>query len=246
MEQLDSVPLSARVRRAIEEMLQSGGYKPGMRLPSEAKLAKQLGVSRVTLRETLKELEQDGLVVRQHGLGTFVAHKLPVLECAIELNLGVTEMIRRSGLQPSTSKAELVEDHHDEAVAEIFGDKAIRLLALRRVRNADNRPVVVSLDILPWRPDLDFSRLSQLDASVYQFMEEEMGIAVKVGKAILEPVRASSSVAADLQIAPGSLVLLLDQVDYSLEGEPVLVSHEYWEKDVIKFVVTRTRPETKG
>lgn len=242
MKVTDPVPLSEVVRRAITTMIDDGLYEQGARLPSEQELAKELGVSRVTLRETLKELEEDGIVYRQHGLGTFVAQELPVVECAIQLNLGVSEMIARSGLECSTSFIEVNDDFRDGDIGKIFGDPKARLVAVRRVRNAEERPVVASLDVLPWSPDIDFEATEVMSRSIYQFLEEEVGLQVKEGKAILEPSRANQNVARSLQISPGSSILRLEQVDYSPDMTPILFSQEFWAKQVIKFVVTRIRP----
>ncbi|MGQ9767650.1 MAG: GntR family transcriptional regulator, partial [Anaerolineae bacterium] len=64
-------PLYAQASAMLKELLHSGNYMPGARLPSEHALSEQLGISRPTLREALHQLEEEGLIVRRHGVGTF-------------------------------------------------------------------------------------------------------------------------------------------------------------------------------
>src|SRR5436190_4134018 len=72
---------------------------PGRRLPPEPELAGELGVSRPTLREALRSLEDEGVVTRSRGTGTFVSHR-PRLRNNLDVNFGVTDAIRQAGMTP--------------------------------------------------------------------------------------------------------------------------------------------------
>jgi DNA-binding GntR family transcriptional regulator len=78
--------LAGYVKREIEEMILSGELKPGDQLPSEVILAQEMGVSRVTLREAAKLLENAGLISRQNGVGTFVTLPQPFLSGKLEVD----------------------------------------------------------------------------------------------------------------------------------------------------------------
>lgn len=77
------------------------GFLRKRKLPSEFDLAKQLGVSRATLREALRILEEDNVITRRHGVGTFVNTK-PVFTSGIEQLNSVTNMIIHAGMKPGT------------------------------------------------------------------------------------------------------------------------------------------------
>lgn len=66
----------------IKSDIETGLLRPGERLPSEAELSKQLGVSRATLREALRLLEEEKIVIRRHGVGTFINSK-PVFQVGL-------------------------------------------------------------------------------------------------------------------------------------------------------------------
>ena len=96
-------PLSFSVRDELAGRITSGAIPPGSRLPTEPQLAEDLGVSRATLREALRSLEEDGFVTRRRGAGTFATHR-PRLRNNLDVNFGVTEAIRASGMDPGTAE----------------------------------------------------------------------------------------------------------------------------------------------
>lgn len=230
------------MRASIVERIEAGDLRPGDTLPPEVVLAASLGVSRVTLREALRSLEDEGSLLRRHGVGTFIASRRPVLECVLTRNLGVTEMIERSGLQAGTDRAWLVDPIQDEPAAMALGLTSDHLVALERVRTASGRPVVATTDILPRELLPNHGTLTQLRGSLYQLLEQESGIRIVRGRARLSPAPANRKIAQLLHIPRSSLVLLLEQTDYDSMSRPVVFSREFWVKDTIEFIVDRVRP----
>jgi len=92
-----SLSLPRRVANTLRDAIQSGQIATGERLPMETQLADQLGVSRATLRDGLRILEAEGLVVRRSGVGTFATIAADAIRPGIERLYGVTELIRRAG-----------------------------------------------------------------------------------------------------------------------------------------------------
>ena len=85
--------LSFSVRDELAARIASGRLAPGAKLPAEPELADELGVSRPTLREALRSLEEDGFVTRTRGAGTYATRR-PRLRNNLDVNFGVTEAIR--------------------------------------------------------------------------------------------------------------------------------------------------------
>ena len=71
-----AIPLYYQLETILRRKILSGDYKPDTPLPSEDMLAEEYQVSRITVRQALASLEQDGLVLRQRGKGTFVSEKV--------------------------------------------------------------------------------------------------------------------------------------------------------------------------
>jgi GntR family transcriptional regulator len=221
-----------------------GKVPPGGQLPPEPQLAGELGVSRPTLREALRSLEDEGLVTRSRGSGTFLSHR-PRVRNNLDVNFGVSEAIRQAGLEPGhraavTTIAPCPIDER-EALALEPGQEVV---VVERVRTADGRPVVFTRDVLPLglfggRPEV-IQRLAA--GSVYETMERELGVVIHHGLASFSPARATRALASKLRVSRGALLLYLRQVDYDQEGRPVLSSHEHHLADAFEFALIRRGP----
>ncbi len=244
--------LSISVRDLIADRISSGEIRPGSRLPPEPELAGELGVSRATLREALRSLEEDGSVHRLRGRGTFVTHR-PGLRNNLDVNFGVTNAIRQAGFVPGTESLSVLEARASaEEARRLAVDPGDELLLVERVRTANGRPIVFSRDIVPRsvigeRGGPLLSRLA--DGSIYDLLDREFGVVIRHGLASFQPVKADRQVAAKLKVIRGALLLYLRQVDYDDAGRPVLYSHEYHLAGVFDFTVVRrgtaARPEAR-
>ena len=234
--------LSFRIRDELASRMASGHIPPGSKLPPEPELAEELGVSRPTLREALRSLEEDGFVTRTRGAGTFATHR-PRLRNNLDVNFGVTEAIAAAGMVPGTVESAV---HTRGATEEQARSLDLRegdpVVVLERVRTADARPVVLSRDIVS-ASTLSSSQIAKmpLDGSLYELLERS-GRPVAHGVVSLEPVRADKALARRLKIRAGGLLLFLRQIDFGVEGEPVLLSLEHHLAEAFEFTVVRRGP----
>jgi GntR family transcriptional regulator len=234
--------LSFSVRDELAGRITSGAIPPGSRFPPEPQLAEDLGVSRATLREALRSLEEDGFVTRRRGAGTFATHR-PRLHNNLDVNFGVTEAIRASGMRPGTvdAKVRITQAGLQEAAA-LDIDQGERIVTVERVRTANERRVVLSRDVVA-QALVGKDPLAQLDdGSVYDLLESVAGVAIQHGVVSLEPIAADRAMARKLKIPTGSLLLYLRQIDYDRSGDPILLSHEYHLGDAFEFTVVRRGP----
>jgi DNA-binding GntR family transcriptional regulator len=234
--------LSLTVRDDLAQRIASGEIAPGDRLPPEPDLATELGVSRATLREALRSLEEDGFVTRRRGAGTFATHR-PRLRNNLDVNFGVTQMIRAAGMTPGTARSEARQEEAEADEARALDlEPGDPVLVLERVRTADDRPVVFSRDVVPGQR-LGENALRRLEqGSVYELLSREAGRAVHHGVVTIEPSKADRRLAKALGVKSGALLLYLRQVDYDREGTPVLLSHEHHVADAFEFNVVRRGP----
>jgi GntR family transcriptional regulator len=238
--------LSLAIRDKLAQRISSGAIAPGARLPTEPELAAELGVSRATLREALRSLEEDGFVSRRRGAGTYATHR-PRLRNNLDVNFGVTAMIRAAGLTPGTVRARTSQEQADADEAHALDlDPGDPISVLERVRTADERPVVFSRDVVP-SVRMGIRALDGIgDGSIYDLLARGAGGSVEHGIVTIEPARADRSLAKALDIRVGAPLLYLRQVDYDREGAPLLLSHEHHVADAFEFSVVRRGPGQRG
>jgi GntR family transcriptional regulator len=231
---------------ALEELrgaILGGKFRPGSQIPTEAELCEMLGVSRTVVREALRVLEDDGLVTRRHGVGTFVREH-PILK-NLNFNYGTTDMIRSVGLEPGNSHLAIWTDKADAEIAQqLRVEPGTAVVTIERVRTADGRPVVYSLDTLPEailkRADLDPEIFRT--QSLYVILQTILGQVIEYGIARLLPMNAPEHVAKHLQLPPNALTMYIVQTDYSPDDQPIVYSREYHLPDAFDFMVWRRGP----
>jgi GntR family transcriptional regulator len=234
--------LSLAIRDKLASRISSGAIAPGARLPTEPELAAELGVSRATLREALRSLEEDGFVTRRRGAGTYATHR-PRLRNNLDVNFGVTAMIRAAGMAPGTERARTTQEQADADEAYALDlEPGDPVSVLERVRTADGRPVVFSRDVVP-SVRVGVRALEGIgEGSLYDLLARRAGGAVENGIVSIEPGRADRTLARSLDIKVGAPLLYLRQVDYDREGTPLLLSHEHHVADAFEFSVVRRGP----
>jgi GntR family transcriptional regulator len=220
-----------------------GTFRPGSQLPTEAELCAMLGVSRTVVREALRVLEDEGLVTRRHGVGTFVRNHAILKN--LNFNFGITEMIESAGLKAGTSHLALQKEHADvERAEQLRVELGTPLLTVERLRTADGRPVVYSLDTFAESliQKASFDPHILLTESIYNILQTSLGQVIDYGIARLLPIAAPRTVTEKLMLPPGALTLYIVQTDYTSDDEPVVYSREYHLPDAFDFLVWRRGP----
>ena len=228
------------LRSAIEK----GIYVPGSQLPPEPQLARILGVSRTIVRDALRLLSEDGLIDRRQGQGTFVRKNLILQN--LNLNFGTTEMIKSAGMLPGTPHLHIEDSIASSEVAKALGiEIGTSVVIIERVRSADDKPVVYSLDYIAKshvaEQDLTVHWRDH-DISLYQLLYGALGVVIKYGVTRLLPVKAPRRAAEMLKVAPDSPLLYMLQTDYAPHDVPVLYTCEYHLPDAFDFTIVRRGP----
>jgi GntR family transcriptional regulator len=147
--------LVTQTQRYMSSLIQNGAYPPGCQLPAEDELARQLGVSRATLREALLNLERQGVILRRRGVGTFVANSPSrPLDSGLEVLESIDHMAARSGLNVTLQDVEIEERpaRAEETRGLAFNPtqgNAPLVLSVRRVILLDAHPSAHLVDVLP-------------------------------------------------------------------------------------------------
>ncbi len=211
----------------------------GQRLPSEPSLAKQLNVSRATLREAMRTFETQGLIRRRQGSGTYVVGKVPVIDSGLEVLESLETMARRMGLEVSVSDLHVEQIFADQELANGLNlSLASHLTRVRRVMRADGRPVSYLVDTLPE----EILRASDLSASfggsVLDFLLGR-GDPLTMSRAAVSAIGATAEVAKALEIQRGDVLLHFSSQLYNTSGKIMDYSLTYFIPGYFNFHVVR-------
>lgn len=244
MIQTPPLPRYIQTRDSIHERIMSGDLQPGEKLPSEDQLAAEFGVSRMTMRKSLDDLIEAGLIYRRHGLGTFVSNTTVQRD-----HTRLTDFFaagRRDGRVPSARllSKEIVSAKPKiaKALGLPVGEPLLRLTTLRAV---DGSPITYHDAYLPLRyfpelPDANAETLGLDNQHVWQLIEENGYV---VGNVVerLEAQVADQQLAEKLKVSPGSPILYGERVLYSDEGIPLKYADCYNRGDSFSLTVVLAR-----
>ena len=229
---------SQTLHERLEEIINT--TESGTKLPSEPKLAHQLGVSRATLREAMRTFETRGLLRRQQGVGTFVTRPTHVIESGLEVLESIERQAERIGLPVSMGKLEAGFCRADENVAEQLGvDPGSDVVCVSRVILAEERPVAYLIDNLPPKYFDPQEVRSNFTGSVLDLLLKRGDPPLGSSRCEIAAVAAPPEVARALNIQRGDSLMLFEALLYTKDGIPVDYSFSYFLPGYFKFHVVR-------
>ena len=216
-----STPLYTQLMEVIERQILTGDRDPGERLPTEGEMAKQFGVSIITVRHAMSGLCEKGLVERKQGKGTFVKSLKHTRD--IRKLEGFSDSCLRQGIQPGGQMLEnrqvLLSDKLCASLGQPAGSQGI---LISRLRFADQVPVAIEKNYFPM---CNLSLLGQRfdNNSLFQYLKEQEHVTVSRADKRIELCRATSEEGALLQVPSGTPMLFVKSVTYDQSGTPLYV-----------------------
>jgi GntR family transcriptional regulator len=204
----------------LREELLRGQWKPGDMLPAESELMQRFEISRITVRQVLDMLVRDGLIYRQQGRGTFVAH--PTIEQTQVRIVSFTEDMRQRGFRPGTEVLEAGLLPAPEDIAAKLGiEPGEELAHLRRLRLADEEPMSIEDAYLVHRYFPGVLTGDYTASPLRRTLDEKYGVRLVRAKQVLRAVMAPRGLARLLSVRPGTALLFIERVSFSAQGIPV-------------------------
>lgn len=235
------VPLYAQVQEALKEYLAHEESRPGDQLPSEPELCRLFEVSRTVIRQALRGLEAEGLIVRRKGKGTFVAQPKIGESLFQELTGFFQDMARRGHRPFSRVLRQQVIPAGPKVAAYLEVEPQTPVVRIDRLRYVKEEPIVFVTSYLPHALCPSIVEADLTERSLYELLEAEYGIVIARGRRILEAVIASEHEAQLLDTVVGSALISLDSVSYLEDGTPVEYYHALHRGDRSMFEVELIR-----
>lgn len=226
-----SIPLYKQLVKSLNSEIEQRNLKDGERLPSELELMEIYGVSRITVRTAIDELQEMGIVKRSRGKGTFVASKIVEYSaddrigfthsCALAGKKATTEVLDISWIYPNISDIQFLQVDEDEVI-----------LATKRLRCVDDVPTMIETN--HFTKEFTFLENEDLSGSLYDILKKH-GASVGKSTRTLEVCHANQQEAALLNIKKGDALLLFTDKHMDENGNPKYISKQLYCTERLKF-----------
>lgn len=240
----NGIPFYVQIRESLKDQINQGVLSTGQKLPSEDELAADYGVSRMTVRQGLTSLIDDGLLYRRHGLGTFVSNT--DVERDHRRLTNFFESCRRLGKEASAEVVQFETIPANELVAKALhittGDLVVRIVTLRTI---DGKPVTLhdaqlSVALFPQLQTANPQELRLESRHVWELIED-YGYKLSHVTERLEAQPADKNLAEILDINETSPVLYGARVIYATDGTPLSYADCYNRGDKVSLTVELLR-----
>lgn len=226
------VPAYIRIHDAVKKQIDDGFWEIGQRLPSERDLADDFEVSRMTLRQAITLLVEEGILERRVGSGTYVAsHRV---QEKMRGTTSFTEIVRSQGKTPSSQVVSYQRKPANETeIQQLQLKPSDYVVRMERVRYADNMPLVFEVASIPEKLIREFKR-EDITEHFFQTLTDN-GYEIGKSQQTIYAKNASERVANYLKVPKNHAVLALTQVSYFTDGRPFEYVHSQYVGDRFEF-----------
>ena len=232
--------LTDQVKAHLKERIISDGFADG-RIPPEATLVEELGVSRTTVRDALAKLEAEGVIYRKQGSGTFVNQPGLQIKSRLEEIWSYAKVLEDHGYRPSVSviRDEIVPADWETAAALGLGS-GDAVVEIEKLFLEDDTPVILTRNRIPadLLEDVDHPHD---DLPLSDFLEEYCDRRLAYYVSEIVPVTLDAGQAGKLDVDPGTVCLAFVEVGYDQDNEAVVHATSYFRDDLLRFRVIRRR-----
>ena len=225
LDRASPVPLYYQLAQNMETAIRSGRLSSGSHLENEIELARQLKVSRPTVRRAIALLANRGLVIRRHGIGTLV------------VPMQVRRPVRLSSLYDDLAEARqapstrLLAYETVPAPAEVAGSlklsRGARVLHFERLRLAAGQPIALMRNFLPLALEEIVTEEGLRTTGLYRLMRQS-GLHLRLASQTIGARSAKPREAKLLKVPASSALLTMRRISYDDAGRPVEYgSHVY-------------------
>lgn len=239
------IPLYFQVMRSLKDQIMSGRLPAGQQIPSESELTVSFGVSRVVVRQALQILEDEGLIYRVKGKGTFVSDEVVrdstprlsgYLEDLIDIGLAMEVKVLDFGLRKASAEVGSVLDVDEDS--DVFFVKRLRLV--------DGRPFSVIQNFVPYDVGMQIPLEALFSEPLMQLIETRTGESIDWASEVFQAVSADSELAGLLGIDILAPVLKMILTAYSPVGRVVNLAHVFYRSDRYNYRGHLKRRRTEG
>ena len=233
-------PLYAALRDRLKREILAGKRKPGDKLPSESEFTAEFGVSRITVRQALGDLQKEGLLVKAHGKGSFVS--LPPVAQDLTRLRGLSESLSGAGraIHTRVLSLRLVRPPADVASA-LRAPRGAKVIELRTLRYLNRKPLVLSRSWMPREIGKKLARADLANRDILSIYENDLGVAIGHADVSIGAITAEASRHRALGVAAGAALVFMRRLVHTRVGRPLHLEASAYRADLFSVSLTLDR-----
>ncbi|GEO58779.1 GntR family transcriptional regulator [Companilactobacillus bobalius] len=231
------VPVYIQIHNQIRKEIESGKWSVGERIPSERQLSQDFDVSRMTLRQAIQTLVDEGILQRQVGSGTYVASSK--VQEKMSGTTSFTEITESQGKKPSSKTVSYhVADPSISEMEKLKLKDGNQVLRMERIRYADNQPICFEVATIPVDIVKSLDK-EDITSSLYKALETKAGLKLGNATQTVSAILASEKIANFLNVKRGSAILRVRQVTTLDDERPFEYVRSQYAGDRFEFYLER-------
>jgi len=232
-----SIPVYYQIRNTIKDWIVNKDYSYGDKIPSENELAELFKVTRLTVRQGISLLVQEGLLIRKRGEGTFVTADENLVR---SLGLEFTGFMDDLFYEVSRTKTKSV------VIEKITSTKSVKekldlanddIIRIKRVRLLNNKIFAYTINYISPALGSQITEKELLKKPMLKIIEQDIGIEFEEALQTIEASFADPETAEKLEIAPGSPILFVERIMYAKNQKPIELVQTSYSGEHYKYVV---------
>lgn len=233
------VPIYYQIEESIKQLINNQSLKPGDAIPSEREFTEQFKVSRMTVRQAISNLVNEGVLVRLKGKGTFISEQK--IEQPLRGLTSFTEDMKARGFEPGSRLVDFDLIPSSKLTAEKLGiNEHDPIYEIKRIRLADHLPMAIEL--MHISANLIKGLTEEIvNESLYAHIENRLKLKIDYANQVLESAEAREEEAKYLGIKKGSPILMIERHTFLDTGAPLEVVKSVYRADRYKFIIDLKR-----
>jgi GntR family transcriptional regulator len=240
------LPLYQQIHHLLRHRIAKGEYAPGAKIPSESELCRELAVSRVTVREALRELVRADMLVKVHGKGTFVAADTPKRLQTVKY-AGFLEDLQERVLKLTVTHVDMRPVQAAPEIASALGlEPGTEIVRLRRLRHIEDEPFSFTVNYLPVEIGRRIREKDLYTVPLLKILQTDLRIPIVRAQETIDAVPADPEVAQKLGIPVLYPVMHMRRLMFTTGSRPFEVVETFYRADKYHYSVSLVRVKRKG
>ena len=227
-------PLYNQIKDILKVRILEGVYQPNQQMPSETELLTKFGVSRITIRQALGELQNEGLIFRVHGKGTFVSRPRAFQDLGSLQGFGAA--MRRMGYETHSKVISIRTIKPPQHVQEKLKlAPNVKVTELQRLRFLNREPISIDISYLPAQIGAKLVKEDLANKDVFTILENNLQLTLGYADLQISSTIVKESMTSQLRVDPGSPILFIERIIHTSDGTPLEYEQLYYRGDAFQY-----------